>query len=101
MRHLDITSTISTTAMSITARIRDITSQQTAESINNIAKNICETSYKMREAVRSIRQSGAIDELTEMVCEATIAAGDNAQTVRENVSRTQQTQTARKSTPTD
>jgi hypothetical protein len=55
----------------------------------------------MREAVRSIRQSGAIDELTEMVCEATIAARDNAQTVRENVSRTQQTQTARNSTPTD
>jgi hypothetical protein len=68
---------------------------------NNIAKNICETSYKMREAVRSIRQSGAIDELTEMVCEATIAARDNAQTVRENISRTQQTQTARNSTPTD
>ena len=95
MRHPDITSTISTTAMSITARIRDMTPQQTADAIKNIAKNNRETSYKMREAVRAIRQSGAIDELTEAVREATIAARDSAQTVQQNVSRTQQTQTAR------
>jgi ribosome recycling factor len=95
MRHPDITSTISTTAMSITARIRDMTPQQTADAIKNIAKNIRETSYKMREAVRAIRQSGAIDELTEAVREASIAARDSAQTVQQNVSRTQQTQTAR------
>jgi uncharacterized protein with PhoU and TrkA domain len=49
----------------------------------------------MRESVWAIRQSGAIDELTEAVREATIAARDTAQTVRENVSRAQQTQTAR------
>ena len=61
MRHPDITSTTSTTTMSIIARIRDVTPQQTAEAINNIVKNICETSYKMREAVRAIRQSYAID----------------------------------------
>jgi signal transduction histidine kinase len=95
MRHPDITSTTSTTAMSIIARIRDVTPQQTAEAIKNIAKNICETSYKMREAVRAIRQSSAIDELTEAVREATIAVRDSAQTVQQNVSRTQQTQTAR------
>jgi hypothetical protein len=95
MRHPDITSTTRTTTMSIIARIRDVTPQQTAEAIKNIAKNICETSYKMQEAVRAIRQSGAIDELTEAVREATIAARDSAQTVQQNVSRTQQTQTAR------
>jgi hypothetical protein len=95
MRQPDITNTTSTTTMSITARIRDMTPEQTAEAIKNFAKNIRETSYKMREAVRAIRQSGAIDELTEAVREATIAARDTAQTVRENVSRTQQTQTAR------
>jgi hypothetical protein len=40
MRHPDITSTTSTTTMSIIARIRDVTPQQTAEAIKNIAKNI-------------------------------------------------------------
>jgi hypothetical protein len=46
MRHPDITSTTRTTTMSIIARIRDVTPQQTAEAIKNIAKNICETSSR-------------------------------------------------------
>jgi hypothetical protein len=40
MRQPDITSTTSTTTMSIIARIRDVTPQQTPEAIKNIAKNI-------------------------------------------------------------
>ena len=95
MRHSDITNTTSTTTMSITAKKRDMTPEQPAKIIKNVAKNICETSSKMGEAIRTIRQSSAIDELTEAVREATIAARDTAQTVRENVSRIQQTQTAR------
>ena len=62
-------------------RIRDMTPEQTAEAIKSVAKNIRETSYKMREAVRAIRQSGAIDELTEAVREATIAARDTAKEI--------------------
>jgi signal transduction histidine kinase len=94
MRHPDITSTTSTTTMSIIARIRDVTPQQTAEAIKNIAKNICETSYKMREAVRAIRQSGAIRETIDAAEETNVAARETAQTVRETVSKTQQPQTA-------
>jgi hypothetical protein len=101
MRHPDITSTTRTTTMSIIARIRDVTPQQTAEAIKNIAKNICETSYKMREAVRAIGQSGAIDELTEAVCEATIAARDSAQTVRGKCKQNTTDTNCKKSTPTD
>jgi hypothetical protein len=37
----------------------------------------------MREAVRAIGQSGAIDELTEAVREATIAARDTAKEISE------------------
>jgi hypothetical protein len=66
---------------SATARItslKDMTPEQTADAIKNIARNIRESSYKMREAIKAIRQSGAIDELTEAVREATIAARDTA-----------------------
>jgi ribosome recycling factor len=54
MRHPDITNTTSTTTMSITATIRVMTPEQTAEDIKNVAKNIRETSYKMQPAVRDI-----------------------------------------------
>ncbi len=38
MRHPDITNTTSTTTMSITATIRAMTPEQTAEAIKNVAK---------------------------------------------------------------
>jgi DNA-binding NtrC family response regulator len=63
--------------------IKEITPEQTADVIKNFAKNIRETSSKMREAVRTIRQSGAIDELTEAVREATIAARDTAKDIND------------------
>ena len=63
MSNPDITNTASKTTQNKTTKvtIRDMTPEQTAEAIKNVAKNICETSYKMREAVRAIRQSCAID----------------------------------------
>ena len=60
-----------------------MTPEQTADVIKNLAKNIRETSSKMRQAVRTIRQSGAIDELTEAVREATIAARDTAKEIND------------------
>jgi hypothetical protein len=63
--------------------IKDMTPEQTAEAVKNIARNIRESSYKIREAVRAIRQSGAIDELTEAVREATIAARDTAKEIND------------------
>jgi hypothetical protein len=59
------------------------TPEEIAEEVKRVAKNIREGSYKMREAVRVIRQSGAIDELTEAVREATIAARDTAKEISE------------------
>jgi hypothetical protein len=74
------TSTVNT---SRPTSIKDMTPEQTAEAIKNVARNIRESSYKMREAVRAIRQSGAIDELTEAVREATIAARDTAKEIND------------------
>jgi hypothetical protein len=70
-----------TTATTKRRSIREMTPEQTAEAIKNVARNIRESSYKMREAVRAIRKSGAIDELTEAVREATIAARDTAKEI--------------------
>jgi hypothetical protein len=42
MRHPDIPNTTSITTMSITATIRVMTPEQTAEAIKNVAKNIRE-----------------------------------------------------------
>ena len=74
------TSTVNT---SRPTSIKDMTPEQTAQAIKNIARNIRESSHKMREAVRAIHQSGAIDELTEAVREATIAARDTAKEIND------------------
>lgn len=87
MPYSDTTSTNANTTNTIRrTRIRDMTPEQTAEAIKSVAKNIRETSYKMREAVRAIRQSGAIDELTEAVREASIAARDTAKEISDTAS---------------
>ncbi len=83
MTNPDITDTTSLRTDNKTKKvaIRDMTPEQTAQAIKNVAKNIREGSYKMREAVKAIRESGAIDELTEAVREATIAARDTAKEI--------------------
>ena len=71
----------STSATARITSLKDMTPEQTADAIKNIARNIRESSYKIREAIKAIRQSGAIDELTEAVREATIAARDTAKEI--------------------
>jgi hypothetical protein len=63
--------------------LKEMTPEQTAEAIKNIAKRIREESTKMRETVKIIRQSGAIEELTEAVREATMAARDSAKEINQ------------------
>lgn len=43
----------------------DPDTQRTIESIKNIAKNIKDASSRIRDTVRILRQSGAINELTQ------------------------------------
>ena len=61
--------------------LREMTPEQTAEAIRNIARRIREESAKMKDTVKIIRQSGAIEELTEAVREATLAARDSAKEI--------------------
>jgi uncharacterized protein YjgD (DUF1641 family) len=51
---------------------------KTAELIKNLAKSIREASANMRDTVRTLRESGAIDEITQAIYEATVAARDTA-----------------------
>ena len=57
--------------------------EQIAQSIKNIAKGIHEGSYQMRKTVRILHQSGAFNELTQAVYEASVAARDTAREIRD------------------
>src|SRR5918912_1492028 len=63
--------------------ISDPDTQKTVDSIKNIARTIRDASARMREVVRAVRQSGAIDELTQAIHEASIAAKDTSNEIRE------------------
>jgi hypothetical protein len=55
--------------------------EQIAQSIRNIAKGIHEGSYKVTKTIRILHQSGAINELTHAVYDATVAAHDTAREI--------------------
>jgi hypothetical protein len=59
-----------------TAPTADPSIQMTIQTIKDVASNIREVSCRMRDVVRAIRGSGAIDELTSTIHEAMIAARD-------------------------
>ena len=70
---------VSTT--STTNAIVDAKTQRTIHSIKNIAENIRDSSSRIRETVRTLRQSGAIDELRKAIQEAMIATRDTTQEI--------------------
>jgi len=59
----------------------DLTGEQIAASIKDIARRIREESTRMKETVRTLRQSGAIVELTAAVREAAMAARDTSKEI--------------------
>lgn len=63
--------------------IKQMTPEQTAESIRNIAKGVRETSAKIRETIKTLHHSGAIDQFTQAVHEAVLAARDTAKEINE------------------
>jgi gas vesicle protein len=65
----------------IKTSIRQMTPDQTAESIRNIAKGIRETSAKIRETIKTLHHSGAIDEFTQAIHEAVLATRDTAKEI--------------------
>ncbi len=57
--------------------------ERTAETIKNIARDIRDASIKMKETVKTLRESGAIEEITQAVLEASIAARDTAKEIND------------------
>ena len=68
-------------------RIHDYsnTSDQAAESIKNVAKDIRESSSTIRELMLALLRSGAIEEIARAIHEATTAVRDTANEINETV----------------
>src|SRR5438034_9014780 len=68
-------------------RIRDYSnaSDQTEESIKNVAKGIRESSSSVRELILALTRSGAIEEIARTILEATSSIRDNANEINESV----------------
>jgi uncharacterized protein YjgD (DUF1641 family) len=66
-----------------TAATVDPSTQRTIQTIKDVANNIREASSRMRDVVRALHESGAIDELTAAVHEAMIAARDTTREISE------------------
>ena len=69
------------------ATIVDANTQKTIDSIKNTASNIREGSSKVRDTVRTLRQSGAINELIYAVQEAMIVPRDTTREISETARR--------------
>jgi methyl-accepting chemotaxis protein len=61
----------------------DPSTQKTIDTIRGVANNIREASVRIRNIVRAVRESGAIDELTTAIHEAVIAARDTTKEINE------------------
>ena len=59
----------------------DHSTPKTIQTIKDVAINIREASSRMRDVVRALRESGAIDELTSAIQEAMIAARDTTREI--------------------
>jgi len=61
----------------------DPSTQKTIDTIREVASNIREASARMRDVVRAVHQSGAIDELATAVHEAVVAARDTTKEINQ------------------
>ena len=61
----------------------DPSTQKTIDTIREVASNIREASAKMRDVVRAVHQSGAIDELATAIHEAVLAARDTTKEINQ------------------
>lgn len=59
------------------------TANETVEAIQNVSKNIREYSFKMRETMKTLRESGAIPEMADAIREASFAVRDTVNDINE------------------
>lgn len=62
---------------------REITAMEIADKAKLVAKNIRESSLRVRDTVKILRQSGAIDELADAIHTAVAASRDTAKEINE------------------
>ena len=63
--------------------IKQWTAKETVEAIQNVSKNIREYSFKMRETMKTLRESGAIPEMADAIREASFAVRDTVNDINE------------------
>ena len=61
----------------------DPSTQKTIDTIREVASNIREGAARMRDVVRAVHQSGAIDELATAIHEAVVAARDTTNEINQ------------------
>ena len=59
------------------------TANETVEAIQNVSKNIREYSFKMRETMKTLRESGAIPGMADAIREASFAVRDTVNDINE------------------
>ena len=59
------------------------TAKETVDAIQNVSKNIREYSFKMRETMKTLRESGAIPEMADAIREASFAVRDTVNDINE------------------
>ena len=62
-------------------RGHQLTVQETVGSIQNISKNIRDYSLKMRETMKTLRESGAIPEMAEAIRDGSFAVRDTVKDI--------------------
>jgi prophage DNA circulation protein len=65
------------------AIVHQWTAKETVEAIQNVSKNIREYSFRMRETMKTLRESGAIPEMADAIHEASIAVRDTVNDINE------------------
>ncbi len=67
----------------------EMTPEEMAEGVKNVARNITEYSIKVREIVKAMRQTGAMVQLTEAFREAVITSRDTAKAINDTATELQ------------
>lgn len=60
-----------------------LSAKETVVNIQNISKNIKEYSFRMRETVRTLRESGVIPEMAEAIRDGSLAVYDTVKDINE------------------
>ncbi len=64
-------------------KVHQRTAIETVEAIQNVSRNIREYSFRMRETMKTLRESGAIPEMADAIHQASLAVRDTVNDINE------------------